>query len=254
MYFEKFRLDSQVALISGGLRGLGLAIAEAFGEAGAHLVLSSRTPNPAALDALRAKGYGVDYHQADLREPGAAAALVEAALAHNGRLDIQVNNAGIADHGPTHEFSDERLQETMSINFDAVFRCCRAALVPMIAQQSGVILNIGSVAGDVSLIPQPQAAYSASKAAVHMLTRSLASDYAKDNIRINALAPGYIETDMTKGGLEDPDMAPVWKAMTPMGRPGRPEEIGSAALYLCSPASSYVTGEVLAINGGYTTR
>jgi NAD(P)-dependent dehydrogenase (short-subunit alcohol dehydrogenase family) len=254
MYLEKFRLDGQVALISGGLRGLGLAIAEAFGEAGAHLVLTSRSPNSAVVDQLRAKGYSVAYHQADLMDPSAAAELVQAALAHNGRLDIQVNNAGIADHGPTHEFSDARLQETMGINFDAVFRCCRAALVPMIAQQSGVILNVGSVAGEVSLVPQPQAAYSASKAAVHMLTRSLASDYAKDNIRVNALAPGYIETDMTKGGLADPDMAPVWKAMTPMSRPGRPEEIGAAALYLCSAASSYVTGEVLGVNGGYTTR
>jgi NAD(P)-dependent dehydrogenase (short-subunit alcohol dehydrogenase family) len=142
----------------------------------------------------------------------------------------------------------------MTINLDAVFLACRAALNPMTAQRSGVILNIGSISGYISNIPQPQAAYNASKAAVHMLTRSLASDYAAENIRVNAIAPGYIETDMTAGGFANPEWAPVWRGMTPMGRAGLVEEVAAGALYLCSPAASYVTGEVLVIDGGYTTR
>jgi NAD(P)-dependent dehydrogenase (short-subunit alcohol dehydrogenase family) len=117
-----------------------------------------------------------------------------------------------------------------------------------------VILNIGSISGYVSNIPQPQAAYNASKAAVHMLTRSLASDYAAENIRVNAIAPGYIDTDMTAGGFANPEWAPVWRSQTPMPKVGTPDDIGAAALYLCSPASGYVTGEVLVIDGGYLTR
>ena len=151
-------------------------------------------------------------------------------------------------------FTEANYRRLMDINVDSVFRACQAALGPMRKQKSGVILNIGSISGLVSNIPQPQAAYNASKAAVHMLTKSLASDYVGDNIRVNAIAPGYIDTDMTSGGLKDPVWGPVWKDMTPMRRAGTATDIGAAALYLCSAASSYVTGEVLVIDGGYTIR
>jgi NAD(P)-dependent dehydrogenase (short-subunit alcohol dehydrogenase family) len=142
----------------------------------------------------------------------------------------------------------------MAINLDSVWLMCQAALGPMRRQKSGNILNIGSISGLISNIPQRQAAYNTSKAAVHMLTRSLASDYAPENIRVNAIAPGYIDTDMTSGGLADPVWGPVWRQMTPMDRAGTIEEIAAGALYLCSPASSYTTGEVLVIDGGYTLR
>jgi NAD(P)-dependent dehydrogenase (short-subunit alcohol dehydrogenase family) len=179
---------------------------------------------------------------------------VAEAVSLAGRLDIQVNNAGVADHGDTETFPDERYRRLMSINLDSVFRSCQAALGPMRKQGSGVILNIGSISGIISNIPQRQAAYNASKAAVHMLTRSIASDYATENIRANAIAPGYIATDMTKGGLNNPEMARVWTEMTPMRRAGTAEDIGAAALFLCAPASNYITGEVLVIDGGYTIR
>ncbi len=142
----------------------------------------------------------------------------------------------------------------MAINYDSVFLASQAALGPMRRQRGGVILNIGSISGLVSNVPQRQAAYNASKAAVHMLTRSLASDYASENIRVNAIAPGYIDTDMTREGLRDDVRGPIWKQLTPMGRGGLAEEVAAGALYLCSPASSYVTGEVLVIDGGYTAR
>jgi len=254
MILDRFRLDGQVALVTGSTRGIGLGIAKALAEAGAHVILSSRTPKPEIVASFRDAGHKVDYLQADLQDPKAPAKLVADATAITGRLDILVNNAGVAQHGETHSFTETDYRRLMDINVDSVFRACQAALGPMREQQSGVILNIGSISGYISNIPQPQTAYNASKAAVHMLTKSIASDYAAENIRANAIAPGYIETDMTAGGYANPEWAPVWRSMTPMPKVGTPEDIGAAALYLCSPASAYVTGEVLVIDGGYTTR
>ncbi|HTJ57101.1 MAG TPA: glucose 1-dehydrogenase [Devosiaceae bacterium] len=254
MILEKFRLDGQVALVTGASRGIGLGIAQALGEAGARLVLSSKTPRPEATENLLRQGFEVDYIAADMEDPESPARLIEEALVLAGKLDILVNNAGISHHGDTESFPEQNYRRVMSINLDSVFFACQAALGPMRRQGGGVILNIGSISGLISNVPQRQAAYNASKAAVHMLTKSLASDYAAENIRVNAIAPGYIETDMTLGGLRDPEWGPIWRNMTPMGRGGLVEEVAAGALYLCSPASSYVTGEVLVIDGGYTAR
>ena len=254
MILDKFRLEGQVALITGGTRGIGLAIAQAFGEAGARLVLSSRQPRPEALEHLRSQGLAVDYIAADMAEAEAPARLVHDTVARAGRLDILVNNAGVASHGQTEDITFADFRRLTAINYDAVYLACQAALGPMRRQGRGVILNIGSISGFISNIPQQQVAYNASKAAVHMLTKSLASDYAAEGIRVNAIAPGYIVTDMTQGGLDNPDWNQVWLGMTPMGRPGQPEEVAAAALFLCSPAASYVNGEVMVIDGAYTTR
>jgi NAD(P)-dependent dehydrogenase (short-subunit alcohol dehydrogenase family) len=229
MILEKFRVDGQVALVTGASRGIGLGIAEALAEAGARLFVSSRSAAPQALERLGRYGGEVTHVAADMADPEAPAQLVEAVAAQAGRLDILVNNAGIAQHGETHDFSAETYRRLMTINLDAVFLACQAALKPMRAQRSGVILNIGSISGYISNIPQPQAAYNASKAAVHMLTKSLASDYAAENIRVNAIAPGYIETDMTAGGFANHEWAPVWRGMTPMGRAGLVEEVAAGA-------------------------
>lgn len=255
MIFDLFRLDGKVALVTGATRGIGLGIVEALSDAGAHVILSSKVPKPEVVQQFKDLGRKVDYLQGDVQDPAVPAQLVaEAVKLGGGKLDILVNNAGVAQHGETHSFPEEQYRRLMDINLDSVFRACQAALGPMRAQKSGVILNIGSISGLISNIPQPQAAYNASKAAVHMLTKSLASDYAEDGIRVNAVAPGYITTDMTNGGLADPVWGPVWRDMTPMKRPGSATDIGAAALYLCSPASGYVTGEVLVVDGGYTVR
>ena len=251
---NRFRLDGKVALITGGSRGIGLAIAHAFGEAGAKLVLSGRKLSEGAKSGLDDAGYTYEFIEADLREGGAANSLVRHTVAETGGLDVLVNSAGIAAHGGSAEFTDERWREVMNINVDAVFQTCRAALAPMRKKGDGAILNIGSISGIISNIPQQQVAYNSSKAAVHMMTKSLASELAAENIRVNAIAPGYIETDMTRGGMENDEYFQVWRGMTPMGRVGQPEEIATAALFLCSPAGSYVTGEVLVVDGGYTTR
>lgn len=254
MIQDLFRLDGKVALVTGATRGIGLGIARALAEAGAHVVMASRVPKDAVVAELTAADLKVSYLKADMADEAAPAKLIADTIALAGRLDILVNNAGVAQHGDTDTFPAEQYRRLMTINLDAVFRACQAAIDPMRKQGGGVILNIGSISGYISNIPQPQAAYNASKAAVHMLTKSIASDYAADGIRANAIAPGYIDTDMTAGGYANPEWAPVWKSMTPLPMVGKPEDIGAAALYLCSEASRYVTGEVLVVDGGYTIR
>lgn len=254
MILDRFRIDGKVALVTGGTRGIGLAIACALGEAGARVIISGRTLQPEAEEALKSVGIDVEFIPANMEDVDAAQLLVEQAIALAGRLDILVNNAGIALNADSEHFSPEQWHRLMTINVDSVFRTCQAALGPMKAQGSGVILNMGSISALISNIPQNQVAYNASKAAVHQMTKSLASEFAADNIRVNAIAPGYINTDMTKRGFENPEWAPVWTSMTPMGRAGEPEEVATAALFLCAPASSYMTGEIMVIDGGYTTR
>ncbi|MDG4879757.1 SDR family oxidoreductase [Mesorhizobium sp. WSM4884] len=252
MILDRFRLDEKAALVTGGTRGIGLAIAKALGEAGARVVVAGRTMKDEARQELARLSF--DFLVAEMLDEKAPDRLVADTLAKAGRLDILVNSAGIAVHGDSGDYPEDIWRQTMAINVDAVFRCCRAALAPMRRQGGGAILNVGSISGIVSNVPQNQVAYNSSKAAVHMMTKSLASEVAAENIRVNAVAPGYIETDLSRGGIENPDWFPIWRGMTPMGRVGQPEEVAAAALFLCSPASSYVTGEVLVIDGGYTTR
>jgi len=254
MILDLFSLDGKTALVTGATRGIGLGIATALAEAGAHVIMSSRQPRPDVVQGLKDRGFKIDYLPADVSKPAEVQNLVRDATAITGRLDILVNNAGVCFHGATHDFNQEHYRKTMDINLDSVFYACQAALGPMRKQKGGVILNIGSISGVISNVPQPQAAYNASKAAVHMLTKSIASDYAGENIRVNAIAPGYIGTDMTLVHYEGPDYGPTWKQMTPMPKIGTPEDVGAAALYLCSDASGFVTGEVLVVDGGYLTR
>jgi NAD(P)-dependent dehydrogenase (short-subunit alcohol dehydrogenase family) len=252
MILDRFRLDGKVALVTGGTRGIGLAIARALGEAGARIVISGRSLGEPARTGLA--GLAMDFIAAEMRDRDGPDGLIAKTVETAGRLDILVNSAGVAIHGDTADYPEETWRQIMDINLDAVFRCCRAALAPMRRQGGGVILNVGSMSGIVSNIPQNQVGYNSSKAAVHMMTKSLASEVAAENIRVNAVAPGYIETDLSRGGMANPEWFPIWRNMTPMGRVGQPEEVAAAALFLCSQASSYITGEVLVIDGGYTTR
>ena len=254
MFFDKFKLNNKIALITGGAKGIGLSIAHALGEAGAKLVIIDRENSTGGIEELSKANYDVTFFEGDLLDRSVPQKTIDFTIEKHGRVDILVNNAGVAQHGDTEKFNDDLLDKIMDLNVDAVFRMCRSAIPPMKKQGEGVILNIGSISGLVSNIPQPQTAYNASKAAVHMMTKSLASDYADQNIRVNAIAPGYIRTEMTNLPKENEHWYPTWNELTPMNRMAETHEVASAALFLCSPASSYVTGEVLVVDGGYTTR
>ena len=254
MFFDKFKLNNKIALITGGAKGIGLSIAHALGEAGAKLVLIDRENSTGGIEELSKANYDVTFFEGDLLDRSVPQKTIDFTIEKHGRVDILVNNAGVAQHGDTEKFNDDLLDKIMNLNVDAVFRMCRSAIPPMKKQGEGVILNIGSMSGIASNIPQPQVAYNASKAAVHMMTKSLASDYADQNIRVNAIAPGYIRTEMTNLPKENEHWYPTWNELTPMNRMAETHEVASAALFLCSPASSYVTGEVLVVDGGYTTR
>ena len=254
MILDRFRLDGRIALVTGGTRGIGLAIAKALGEVGAKVFITGRSIGRETERILAEADVDYAFVEAELLHEGTVDRVVADTAAKAGRLDILVNNAGIAVHGDSGDYPDQTFRDIMTLNVETVFRACRAALKPMRRQGSGAILNVGSISGIVSNIPQNQVAYNSSKAAVHMMTKSLASELAAENIRVNAVAPGYIETDLSRGGIEDPEMFPVWQRMTPMARVGQPDEVAAAAVFLCSDAASYVTGEVLVIDGGYTTR
>lgn len=251
---QEFKLEGRIALITGGTRGIGLATAHAFGEAGAKLYLSARRAEYEDGRALFDAGYDVTFYPADLTTRAAAHKLVAEVVEDAGRIDVLVNNAGVGKSGPTADFTEENWRAMMAVNVDSVFWCSQAAVSSMRQTGGGTIVNVGSMSGIVSNIPQQQVGYNSSKAAVHMMTKSLASEFALDNIRVNAVAPGYIDTDMSRGGMANPDRFPIWRDMTPMQRVGQPREVAAAVLFLASEASSYITGEVLVVDGGYTTR
>ena len=249
-------LQKRRALVTGGSRGIGFACARLLGLAGADVTITGRSVDEGgrAEEALRGEGLAVQFAPMDVTYEAAVVEIFGGAAGRRG-YDIVVNNAGIAMHRDTLEVDNQHWNDMVGTNYRGVFLCCREAIRSMVKDgRRGSIVNVGSISGIISNIPQNQAVYNSSKAAVHMLTKSLASEFAGRGIRVNAVAPGYVRTDMTKGGLEDPAWSKVWLDMTPMGRIGEPEEIAQAVLFLASDASSYVTGEILTIDGGYTLR
>lgn len=253
MSLKQFRLDSRTALVTGGNRGIGLAICQIFLEAGANVMITSRSQTKALKELLRDNPDRAAWVQADVTTPSAPQIIVQAAIDQFGELDILVNNAGIADEGNFHDFDDTRLASILETNFTAPFRIAREAISKMLEKGSGSIVNIGSISGFVANKPQYQVAYNSSKAAIHQMTTTLAFEYAGRGIRVNALAPGYVISDMTKGGIANVDWNRIWTDNTPIGRFGLPEEMANCVLFLASDAASYVTGATLTADGGYLT-
>ena len=243
MYRERFQLDGRIAVVTGGGRGIGRAIVEALQEAGARVIVGDLDPQPAP---------GVETFRLDVRDRSQVEAAAADILARHGHVDVMVANAGIARGSNAEATPADEWREVMDVNLDGVFWSCQAFGRAMVARGSGSIVALGSMSGLIVNKPQPQAAYNASKAAVHALVRSLAAEWAPSGVRVNAVAPGYIGTEMTKAGLANPDWKRTWLEMTPMGRVGEPKEIASAVLFLASDAASFVTGSILSVDGGYT--
>jgi gluconate 5-dehydrogenase len=249
-----FDLTGQVAIVTGGSRGLGLEIAEALGEAGAAVVITGRRAQflgPAA-DALGARGIDVVPVAADVSNPEHVDRLVKGVLDARGRIDVLVNNAGISWGAPPESMPIEKWNAVLATNVTGPFLCSRAVFPGMAARRYGRIVNVASVAGIVGTPPEimDAAGYAASKGGLISLTRDLAVKWARHNITVNVLAPGFFPTRMS-----EPVIGRHGEALAqaiPMGRTGSPGELKGAALFLASPASSYVTGHVLVVDGGAT--
>jgi NAD(P)-dependent dehydrogenase (short-subunit alcohol dehydrogenase family) len=255
MYREKYDLAGRVAVVTGGGQGIGLASAQALGEAGAKVIVADLLPDRAenAVQELgqlgvAATAVAVDITKSD--QVDAAAARIEQ---EHGPVGILVNNAGVAKSNVRAEdTSDEHWRFHIEVNLNGLFWCCRTFGRRMLERGKGSIVNVGSMSGFIVNKPQPQSFYNASKAAVHHLTRSLAAEWGQRGVRVNAVAPTYIETPLTRFGMEDESLYPTWLEMTPMGRVGQPDEIASVVLFLASDASSLLTGSIVLADGGYT--
>jgi NAD(P)-dependent dehydrogenase (short-subunit alcohol dehydrogenase family) len=250
---DRFDLTGRVAVVTGGTRGLGEGFATALTDAGATVVLVGRDSDRGQIvnQALTERGATVAFMAADVTVPQDVTRMLDATLEQFGRVDILVNNAGACVHAPALEVTDEDWRHVMDVNLDAVWHCARVFGRHFVDQRSGVIVNIGSMSGLIVNRPQWQPAYNASKAAVHHLTRSLAAEWGPYGVRVNALAPGYIKTDMSP--VDEPRYRRHWIEDAPLQRYGTVEELAPAILFLASDASSFVTGSVLVADGGYTT-
>lgn len=246
------RLKGKVAIITGASRGIGKGIALRYAQEGAAVVLASRSLNllTAIAQKINQEGGEALAWEVDVTKYISVAQMVDKSIEYFGRLDIMVNNAGIAMAAPSAELSTEDWQRALDTDLSGVFYGCQCAARQMMKQGGGCIINITSVYG---LVAAPgRAAYCASKAACNMLTKVLAVEWAKQNIRVNAIAPGYIRTELVQGVIEK-GMLPVGaiEKRTPLGRIGEVEDILGLAVYLASEEASFMTGAVINIDGGW---
>lgn len=251
---DKFKLDGKKAFITGGAQGIGKKIATALAEAGADVAIVDLNLDEAektASELQDATGNKTIAIEADVTNSDDVNQFISKVVDEFGTIDIAVNNAGLTENSPSEEVSVGNWQKVIDLNLNGVFLCSQAAGKVMLENGGGSIINTGSMSGHIVNIPQPQASYNASKAAVIHLSKSLAVEWAEKNVRVNTISPGYMETAL----LEDDELEPLieqWKDLTPMKRLGNPEELQGIAVYLASDASSFTTGADFLIDGGYT--
>lgn len=243
-------LSGRLAVVTGGAQGIGRAIVETLAAAGADVVIADFNPETGAVAAVAT---GASFVELDVTSSASVATVVEQLVQERGGIDIWVNNAGIALNADCQDMSDEQWHKVIDVNLNGVFYCCRDVGKHMLTRGGGAIVNIASMSGMVSNHPQPQCAYNASKAAVIMLTKSLAGEWGKRGVRINSVSPGYTRTAILDQVIElQPDWTDVWFSETPMGRPGEVGEIAAVVKFLASDAASFVTGSNYVVDGGYT--
>jgi NAD(P)-dependent dehydrogenase (short-subunit alcohol dehydrogenase family) len=252
---DRFRLDGKVALVTGGARGLGRVIADALASAGADVAITARQAESAhraaeviaTTSARKAVGLA-----ADVTVRSSVDAMVAHVLETLGRLDILVNNAGVNIRGPIEELSEGDWDSVIDTNLKGPWLCCRAVGPVLKRQKSGRVINVSSMLGEISL--PGRTPYASSKGGLTLLTKTLALEWAKDGINVNALCPGPFATEINTPLLNDPAACAQMEANVPLARWGDPVELGPAAVFLASKASSFMTGATLFIDGGYTAR
>lgn len=255
MYLDKLRLEGRVAVVTGGGRAIGLACVQALAEAGADVVIADMDAEVAAHGQAEVvkSGLRADIVPLDVTNPAMVSAAADKLVSERGHVDILVNNAGIARSGtPAESVSDELWLNVNDVNYNGVFWCCRSFGRHMLEAGRGSIVNIGSMSGFIVNRPQKQSYYNASKSAVHHLTRSLAAEWADRGVRVNSVAPTYIDTPMVRSVPDFENMSKDWLRDTPMRRLGKPDEIASVVHFLASDASSLMTGSVVKVDGGFT--
>ncbi|HWE64495.1 MAG TPA: glucose 1-dehydrogenase [Chloroflexota bacterium] len=248
---DAFKLTGKVAVVTGGNMGLGEAFAGALAEAGAQVAIAARRHEVSeevagAIEAAGGRALVVDV---DVTQPEQVERMLATVTKQLGPVDILVNNAGLCIHRPALEVTPGEWHQVWDVNIHGLWYCAQTVGRQMVERRAGVMINIGSISAMIVNRPQWQPAYNASKAAVHQLTKSLAAEWAPYNVRVNALAPGYVKTAMAP--VDDPQFR-IWREDTPQQRYALPEELGPTLVYLASDASSFMTGSVLVIDGGYT--
>jgi 2-dehydro-3-deoxy-D-gluconate 5-dehydrogenase len=248
-----FDLEGKVAVITGGNGGIGLGMAQGIASLGAAIVIAGRNEKKAAaaLGALHKMGDEASFIVADVTKKAAGEALIAATVKQHGRVDILVNNAGTSVRKMPQELSEHEWHHVLDTNLTSAFLCSQAAYPEMVRAGGGKMINIGSM---MSLFGAPYAvAYASSKGGIVQMSRAMATAWAKDNIQVNAVLPGWIDTDLTKRAREQVDglHASVEKR-TPHGRWGRPDDMAGVAAFLASPASDFVTGTAIPVDGGFS--
>ena len=251
---QLFSLDDRVAVVTGGSRGIGKGIAGGLLGAGARCVISGVDPQRLAdtVAEFKQQGLAADGFACQLREPQEIDALVDYVKSNYGRIDILVNNAGWTEGHDPLEYPEEVWEKTIEINLRAPFLLAKRFGAMMKQQEQGVIINVTSVNAEMGFPGNP--AYVASKGGLRQLTRSLAVDLGKYGIRVNSIGPGYFHTDMNAKSWADPELKKVRADKSILGRWGEPEELAGAAVFLASDASSYITGQDVYVDGGWTAK
>jgi gluconate 5-dehydrogenase len=249
-----FDLKGKIALVTGASSGLGVQFAKALARQGADLAILARREDKLAevkktIEAMGVRCFSV---KCDVLNVGDIEAAVAKIKDHYGRIDILVNHAGVARAAPAESQSDDDWKAVLDTNLNSVYFVAREVGKLMVAQNYGKIINLGSIHSSVAMPNRPLNAYCASKGGVLMLTKALANEWAKYNITVNAIGPAYFESEMTSAAMKNPAFFDVVKTYCPMGRPGREGELDGALIYFASDASSYTTGQLLSIDGGWT--
>lgn len=252
--YDIFDIKGRKAIVTGAGKGIGKVLAIALAEAGCDVALFGLHKENLAEVAATIKKLGRKsiVLQGDVSKKDDVERAFHITKMEFGRLDICVNNAGISMQKPVEDMTEEEWNRIIDVNMKGVFFCSQEAAHIMISQKKGSIINIGSISARIVNVPQPQAVYNTSKAGVIMLTQTTALEWAPHGIRVNAISPGYMKTEMTLASMSH--LFETWGDLTPMKRLGTPEELRGAMLFLASDASSYVTGHDLMVDGGYTIR